>query len=193
MPDVAGLQGVIQSYANEGKSDSIYAVYCIPSAMVTNTNLDAHYSGQSLPNTITKTFVKPTSLNGYTPKNKKLLTAPYCFINISNNNGSINTLYYENFHDPQNENQIYFMIKGVPTVGGSIKCIPMHYKNSNIENEDEGLMAGKFPTLSWSEDMFTNWLTQNGVNLSLGVLSSLITMAGGVRTNVNWSWCNRWC
>ena len=26
-------------------------------------------------------------------------------------------------------------------------------------------MAGKFPTCSWSEDAYTNWLTMNGVNI----------------------------
>lgn len=80
--------------------------------MITNTSGTQRYSGQSSPNTITKTYNKPSSLNGYTPKNKKLLTWPYCFINVSNNNGSANSLRYEYFHD--SEGQIYFLIKGVP-------------------------------------------------------------------------------
>lgn len=42
----------------------------------------------------------------------KLLTFPYCFMNVSNNNGSSNSLRYEDFHD--DEGQIYFLIKGVP-------------------------------------------------------------------------------
>ena len=114
LPDIVGLQGIIQSYANEGKADSIYAVYCVPSALISNSSGDSSYSGQSSPNTITKTYYKPSQLDNYTPVNKKLLTFPYCFINVSNNNGSINSLHYEDFHDPQNENQIYFLIKGVP-------------------------------------------------------------------------------
>ena len=42
----------------------------------------------------------------------KLLTFPYCFMNVSNNNGSSNSLRYEDFKDA--EGQIYFLIKGVP-------------------------------------------------------------------------------
>lgn len=33
-------------------------------------------------------------------------------MNVSNNNGSSNSLRYEDFHD--DEGQIYFLIKGVP-------------------------------------------------------------------------------
>lgn len=92
----------------------ILGAYVIPSSIITNTSQDLKYSGQASPNTITKTFDKPSTINGYAPKNKKLLTFPYCFMNVSNNNGSTNSLRYEDFHDPQNENQIYFLIKGVP-------------------------------------------------------------------------------
>ena len=59
--------------------------------------------------------------------------------------------------------------------------MPFNYKNSGEHNnEDEGLLAGKFPTLSWSKDEYTNWLTQNSVNIGLGVASNLITIIGGM-------------
>jgi hypothetical protein len=43
-------------------------------------------------------------------------------------------------------------------------------------------MCGKFPTLSWSADMFTNWLTQNSVNIGLGLASGALQVVGGVVT-----------
>lgn len=65
--------------------------------------------------------------------------------------------------------------------GASVKCVPVNYKNiSEFEVEDEGIMGGKFPTLSWSEDAYINWLTQNSVNIGLGVASNLITIIGGL-------------
>ena len=48
----------------------ILGAYVIPSSIITNTSQDLKYSGQASPNTITKTFNKPTSLNGYIPKNR---------------------------------------------------------------------------------------------------------------------------
>lgn len=41
-------------------------------------------------------------------------------------------------------------------------------------------MAGKFPTLNWSEDAFTNWLTQNGVNIAFGTATNIATIVGGL-------------
>lgn len=72
------------------------------------------------------------------------------------------------------------MVKGVPTCGGSIKLVPMLYDGQLTGNEDEGLMAGKFPTLSWVADPYTNWLTQNSVNIGIGVASAGINIVGGI-------------
>lgn len=74
-----------------------------------------------------------------------------------------------------------FNMKGVPTVGGSVKCCPDNYKNlQEVNNEEEGIVAGKFPILSWSADEYINWLTQNSVNIGLGIASNLITIVGGL-------------
>ena len=94
---------------------------------------------------------------------------------ISNNNGSSNILHYERFSG----DTCNFTIKGVPTVGGSIKIIPTNYDN-NLNSEEEGLIAGKLPTLNWSDDEYTNWLTQNSVNIALGIASSGLTIVGGI-------------
>lgn len=95
---------------------------------------------------------------------------------ISNNNGSSNILHYERFSG----DTCNFTAKGVPVVGGSIKLIPTNYDTNN--NEEEGIQAGKFPTLNWFKDEYTNWLTQNAVNLGLGIASSGITLVGGAVT-----------
>jgi small conductance mechanosensitive channel len=143
--------------------------------MISNTSGTLQYSGQSSPNTDTKSITKINTINGYTPINKKLLTFPYNYMLLSNNNGSSNILHYERFSG----NTCNFTIKGVPTVGGSIKIIPTNY-DSNLNSEEEGLIAGKLPTLNWSDDEYTNWLTQNSVNIALGVASAGITIVGGL-------------
>lgn len=169
------LVNIIQSYG-EGRNEAIIQVYLVPKCFVNNTNESLQYLGQSSPLYIEKTLQRPTTIDGYSPKNKKLFTFPYCFLNLSNNNGTTNTYLYELFND-----DIKFNIKGVPSVGGSIKCNPYNYKNNGeYNNEEEGIMAGKYPTLSWSEDSYTNWLTQNAVNIGLGLSSNLLSIVGGV-------------
>lgn len=166
---------ILQAYAGRGKSDAVYNLYMIPASMITNTSGSLQYSGQSSPNTDTKQITKDNTINGYTPVNKKLLTFPYNYMLLSNNNGSSNILHYERFSG----NTCNFTIKGVPTVGGSIKIVPTNYDN-NLNSEEEGLIAGKLPTLNWSDDEYTNWLTQNSVNIGLGIASAGITIVGGV-------------
>ena len=153
-----------------------------PSFLINNTSGSLQYSGQNTPMYGQKEISKPTSLDGFVPKNKKLLTFPFCFINLSNNNGTINSYQYELFNEiDESPNNCIFNIKGVPTVGASIKCNPFNYKIKNEEdNEDEGIMGGKYPTLSWSEDAYINWLTQNSVNIGLGVASNILTIIGGL-------------
>lgn len=171
---------IIQSYV--GREEAILSVYMCPSSLINNTSGTLQYSGQENPTNSTQIINKPSSLNGYTPVNKKLLTFPFCFLNVSNNNGTNNTYQYELFNEIEEApNECIFNIKGVPTIGGSVKCNPINYKNSQeFQNEEEGLMAGKFPTLSWSDDEYINWLTQNSVNIGIGVASNLLTIVGGV-------------
>lgn len=166
---------VLQTFAGRGKSDAVYNLYMIPSLMINNTSSSLQYSGQNSPISISYSINKQTTLDGYTPINKKLLTFPYNYLVMSNNNGSSNILHYERFAD----SNCNFNIKGVPTVGGSIKIVPYYYDRI-VFNEDEGLIAGKLPTLNWSDDEYTNWLTQNSVNIALGIASSGLTIVGGI-------------
>ena len=173
--NILQVVNILQAFSEKGKADAVYSVYMCPKVFIDNTSESLQYSGQNSPIYEEKTIEKPTTLNGYVPKNKKLLTFPFCFLNVSNNNGTSNSLHYELF----NTENCKFNIKGVPTIGASIKCVPYNYANSGeYNNEEEGIMAGKFPTLSWSEDAYINWLTQNSVNIGIGVASNLLTMVG---------------
>lgn len=174
----SAVASLANSFAGEGKADSIYAVYMIPSKIISDPDPDTMlYEGQVNPATYTQEINKPTSINGYTPKNKKLLCYPFTYLLHSNNAGSSNILRFEDFSTEKCE----FEVKGSPVVGGSIKSCPKNYKGKPV-NQEEGIMCGKFPTLSWSADLFTNWLTQNSVNIALGVGAGALQVVGGIAT-----------
>lgn len=160
------------------KPEAIINCYMIPK-LITYHDIDPDqlkYPGQQNPIEDAIQISKPSTIDGYSPRNNKLLTYPYRYLLISNNSGSSNILHYERW-DAVTCN---FMVKGVPTCGGSIKLVPMLYDGQLTGNEDEGLMAGKFPTLSWVADPYTNWLTQNSVNIGIGVASAGINIVGGI-------------
>lgn len=60
------------------------------------------------------------------------------------------------------------------SVGVSGRIEPIDYKNIN-ENIDESVTIAKYPTCSWATDAYTNWLTQQAVNLAQRYLGNDVT------------------
>ena len=126
--------------------------------------------------------VKLNNLNGYVPRNNKLLTYPYIYTNLSNSQGG-NTVIHQELWSNNENNASTIMIAGCLTPGCSIRAYPYNYKG--IQNPyDEGINLGKFPQLNWTTDQYTNWLTQNGINIATSITGSTIeTVASGVTGN----------
>ena len=184
--DILSMLYVIGEYDKKGKGDSITNVYVVPQAIVANKPSvpvtdqgENWWRGMTEPATYEKHVTKQTTLNGYTPRNKKLLTYPYNVLVLDNNNGSSTTLKYEDF----STEDCVFEIAGVPTCGCSIKIAPKDYRGES-RYQQEGIMAGKFPTCGWVNDAYTNWMTQNAVNLNIGAVAdiaqTIVGVAGGI-------------
>ena len=127
-----------------------------------------------------------TTLDTYTPKNNKLFTNEFNYLYISNNTGTDVKFNYEDFIN----NQPIFSIIGAISIGCSIKLLPQNYKKINTTTNATdsknlyayGINAGKYPTLGWVGDAYTNWLTQNAVNLTTGFISSGLSLLGSAFT-----------
>ena len=117
------------------------------------------------------------NIRGYIPRNKKLLCWPFNYINVSNNAGSTIPYRYEDF-----SGDVAFKVEGVMTPSGSIKAIPQNYKyiTSNENAYDYSITSAKYPICAWTTDAYTNWLTQNGVNMSVQWQSEVLGAATGV-------------
>lgn len=112
-------------------------------------------------------FNRATTIGSYSPKNNKTLCFPYNYFTLSNNNGANAVFHYEDFtYTNDAPNTIKFGVKGVVMPGCSIRAIPKNYKGQS-EDYLEGLTCAKYPTCSWANDTYTNWLTQNSVNFAI--------------------------
>ena len=121
---------------------------------------------------------KPYStVNGYTPRNKKLFTYPYKYLMASNNSGANAIYQYEYFNYVDTTRGLFeFDVYGSLTPGCSIRAFPRKYKG--VENNyDEGITYGKFPICSYNTDMYINWLTQNGVNNAIHIIGGAVSGA----------------
>lgn len=103
---------------------------------------------------------RPSQLDGYTPKNKKLLTYPFCQLLITNNNGSATSYKYEYFTDPTN---VKFATFFTTTAEAKTRLSPINYKGITGEqtNFDEAIDSAPFPLVSFVGDSYNIWLAQN--------------------------------
>lgn len=127
----------------------------------------------------TVTSYAPSNIDGYTPKNKKLLTYPFCYNRVTNNGGTDVVYRWEDFN---NRTANYKVVASI-TQGMSIKLYPYNYlKGGDGTNEYEyGITGQKLPICSWSSDFYLSWVNQQGTNLAIQtgtqVASSII---GGI-------------
>ena len=110
----------------------------------------------------------------YTPKNNKLLCYPYRYLLATNGAGASAIYHFEEF----DTNSIIFKIIGTICPGMSVRLHPMDYKGVE-ENIDEGLTLGKYPQCNWATDSFTNWMTQNAVNVGGSIVQTAVNTIGG--------------
>lgn len=188
----ANVDNFIGKTNSQGKIDSILCIFMFPKTLIPSSDLSlvtdtyttatytyyrfipvlgdtAHKEFES-----TKQITKTTSFTDLTIKNNKCYCYPYNYLMITNNAGNKNILRYENFSDTTAN----FKIQSSFSIGGSIRCVPSNYKGIS-ENIDESIPLAKFPTCSWSGDAFTNWLTQNSVNIATNVLSTATGLLTG--------------
>lgn len=108
---------------------------------------------------------------GFVPKNKKLLTYPYCYIYGTNNCGASVEYRYEWFDDPEN---ITFYYSLPMSTSPTLVAYPGNYKNRQY-NTLESLTFSNYPHCALAIDTYKAWLAQSG---SGRVVENLTNMFG---------------
>lgn len=169
---------------SDGHIEDVQNIFILPDVAIEVSKLTQHIAsvgGQSFsfytmnydltPEKFNTVINKINAFSDYTPKNNKCFVYPYNYLFVSNNQGSNNIYKYEDFNTENCVFENQFSI----AIGGSGRIVPKNYKGM-ATNDDEALALGKYPTCAWSSDAFTNWLTQNSVNMA----TSLAIAAGGI-------------
>lgn len=195
------LDKYIRNTEKNLSSSNIYCVFIIPKALVNipdssfttvpvSSDIPYSFEFAYMPDSNYATEIGNVSIqksqfldNNYVPVNKKLLTFPYCYFNVTNNVGTTKDYHYELF----NGNTCDFKIFGSIGVGCSIKMYPLDYafkgaSTVTTDNKLHGIDASKLPTCGWISDSFTNWLTQNSVNIALSTAKDIINVGGSLLT-----------
>ena len=111
------------------------------------------YNAPKLTKTLSST---PSTIDGYTPRNKKLLQYPYVYLGFNPPNGSQKIFRYEDFTSGTPVFDIMSEIAPDPTV-----ClIPKNYRGQENNLNDACSLNG-YPTISFTTDYFNSYLAQN--------------------------------
>ena len=201
-----GADAIIKAYEddNDITTDAIINVYMIPKCCVNYlsndfTTIDGVEIGALYNFYETDTFQlqQPSVLaEDYHPVNKKLLSYPYSYFYVTNKSGEDIDYRYEDFPfetiQGNTARTMTYKKKIVPSTSISAKLYFTNYKSYSSDNTEGtqmytyGIRYGKLPVCAWTTDYYTNWLTQNGVNvgvnLATGIASSATAIVGGAVT-----------
>lgn len=178
---------LVAAYDDAGKRDAIVSCFYVPKSMVASPYTDSgvilHGTSCTIyfPNPSSSGYsfaavnvTRPTTLDGYTPKNNKMFTKEFCYLYATNYVGGDAIYAFEDFRDAYgNVGTAQFQAVGTICQGCSIKVLPTTgykwgkdgylYGNGGFAY---ALPVAKLPLCSWNSDYYTNWVTQNSVNFA---------------------------
>lgn len=150
------------------KPDAVVGMYMLPRAFLPAgyefENIRLPQSTRGVRSRITVDGVGVnTSVDGYIPKNKKLLTYPYNYYQVNNGSGQSLTLRYEFFENLQPQ----LLMNSTVTSPVMANLTPINYKGIKFENynadDSEAISLNNFPICSWNFDSYQAWVSQNSV------------------------------
>ncbi len=155
----------LRDLAEAGKSNAIISIYMIPKQLAGNTN-----PGQIINDTEVglkwnswRNVPSIRELDGYSPKNQKLLSYPFRSLNVTNQTGSSITLHYERWLDV---NQPWFEWNGTLGPDGAIVMAPVGYDytdQNNYQNLNHTITISGYPQCSWQNNAYSQWLAQQQI------------------------------
>ena len=169
------LDNLRRSFANVGnQSEKVIAFFTVPKlaveTLMTSANRLPYLSGATISYIdniyiingkataqIDTFLARPTTIDGYSPRNKKLLTYPYVYLGFNSPFGSSQVFRYEDFYNATPEFKLISEVNPNPTV-----CIiPQNYRGSSGDNLSDMVTLNGYPQLSTKVDFYNSWLAEN--------------------------------
>ena len=123
------------------------------------------------------TITAPTTIHGYTPRNKKLFTFPYSYITVDNGD-TVNQYRREWFKT----NTISFRLTGALCCNPEVYLLPIGYANSMGNDApcwSQKCVISDFPQVPFAIDSYKAWLAQTQSTRKAKIITGI---AGGAGT-----------
>lgn len=154
---IAYLQAIVT--ANE--QDSVVSVFLMPT--------DFYYDDSITVRRYSTEYKKATTIDGYSPKNNKLLTYPYTYLEVDA--GTQNVTYRQELFSSGN---MVFLLEGDTSCNPEISCTPRDYNGASLNYTEKTVMSG-FPQVAWTIDSFRAWVAQNTGNKIVSSIKNIVT------------------
>ena len=169
----------------ESSQHRVVSLIMFPSAFCASGGAD-----YSVPRSVNEGFqANRTNVNGYVPRNKKLLTAPFKQLLLTNGVGQVAHLDYDDFKNSQGQTiSPAFKVWGVKHGAGQMVCVPQWYKG--VENNyDFKITIDNFPQCGFTIDSYRAWLASGGdikqqVGVVRGIGSAVFGALGATNTGM---------
>ena len=122
----------------------------------------------------------------YIPKNKKLYTAPFSKLVLTNNQGESSEYRWEFFArtDYSFSVRANFSVYTTLVPDPSWHCVPSEYQGMTTHSYEQGLSVTNFPTVTWSDDSYSRWEAVNGTKWGLSMLGTVLSGAFSIGTGI---------
>ncbi len=193
-PDPSSLVLWLQGVDSAGKSDGIISMCMIPSGFITGSGQQPT-SDEPTAKTITINK-NQANIDGYTPKNKRLLSYPYNKLTVSNMQGGENDYRFEMFGgDVQDDpTKLKFTLYGDCNADPEIIAAPLYYNRTALYNGNtatytnadfsRAISIRAFPQCAWNADVYKIWIANKRTQVLAGLQSDLINMEGAAALSV---------
>ena len=133
-----------------------------------------------------------SSIDGYTPKNKKCLCYPFNYIRLITSNGDTSEYRYEFFRKidfTTGEHGCEFEVIANPVGSPSLLVRPYKYKmdvdiysgSTDAMNYANGIILNGYPTIIWTSDAFMQWkMQQEQGAIVRSLTSAVLSIVGGI-------------
>lgn len=168
------VNNFLTSITTQNKSSAVVSIVMIPSAFIAEKGTEAEYKTYSISKNL-------ETLDGYTPKNNKLFTAPFNLLVCTNMAGSSGNFRYEYFLD---DDLCSFMVYMDMSANPTAMLVPLGYNtvSASEENWNEKVGMDGFPQCGWNIDTFKAWVAQNGASTAISTMGTALGAAGSLFT-----------
>ena len=170
------LNTLLRDLNKSGAAESVTSLFTYPKAFLPGVGSDHGVQSETAPLSKVHTTAMPSSIDGYSPRNNKLFTYPYCFARFTDNNGGCVDLKYELWERVQGA----YNYSVATAIDPSAKCVvaPMGYGGVKPgSNYEHSLVFPVTAQCSWPYSAYQTWMAQNALGNTINIATNVAMLA----------------